>query len=277
MTDPHHDAPETPKADSRWMTAAGGLVATFVVVFSLVGFVILPIAQGAQIGLDPWEAICRAVGIQPGTPAMRQPPSTGQPNPVSRVAWTPGILDRLAAGSQRRGEQLAIEVCSSCHGEEGISLSPDYPHLSGQSAAAIYKQLHDYKSGARFDPQMSPVAEALSEQQLADIAAYFAAADASISLGQRYLAADPGIEKLVRVGDPSRGIPACNACHGAGVGGPIETPTLVGQHAAYLQRQLQLYATRERTNDVYGRMRDISVRLTPAEARGLAEYYQGTR
>lgn len=263
--------------DRRWKLAALGIAFAVLILSSLLGFLIMPVVQGQQINLSAFAAICRAVGINPGTPAMRQPTSSAEAQPVSRVAWDPPILQTLASGDRMRGAQLAGEVCSACHGEEGVSPSPDFPHLAGQSAAAIYKQLHDYKSGARVHPQMTPVAERLTDQQLADIAAYYARGNVSISLGHRSLYAEEPIARLVAVGDPSRGIPSCNACHGSGVGGPTETPTLVGQHAEYLQRQMQLYANGERTNDVYARMRSIAARLSPAEMAALAAYYQGTR
>lgn len=265
------------RTDRAWRFWSSAFVAGAVTLFSLFGFVIMPLAQSRPIELDAWAAICRAVGITPGTPAMRQPVSVARAQPVSKVAWDTPILDRLASADRTRGAQLAGEVCSACHGEEGVSPSPDYPHLAGQSAAAIYKQLHDYKTGARFHESMTPVAVELTDRQLADLAAYYAAGNASLSLGRRHQTDYAGVEALVAVGAPERGIPACNACHGSGVGGPIETPTLIGQHQEYLERQLQLYATDERRNDVYRRMREISSRLTPEERRDLAAYYQGTR
>ena len=272
------DPPETTdlaRENRRWKVASAGIVAGVLVLFSGVGFVVMPIVQGSQIGLEPWDAICRAIGLNPGTPAMRQPTSEGRAQPVSRVAWTGGILNTLGSGNRERGAQLAASVCSSCHGEEGVSPSADFPHLAGQSAAAIYKQLHDYKTGARVHPQMTPVAVELTDQELADISAYFAGDNAFGSLGARVPVSEEHIDQLARVGDAARGLPACNSCHGSGSGGPIETPTLNGQHADYLTRQMNLYASGERRNDVYRRMREISARLTPEERQQLAEYYRG--
>lgn len=265
------------RLDRRWRRAVGLVVAGVLSLAFLFGFVILPVVQGGQIGLDAWAAICRAVGINPGTPAMRQPTSDALAQPVSQVAWTPAILSTLSRGDREAGAQLAAEACASCHGEAGVSPSPDFPHLAGQSAAAIYKQLNDYKTGARYHEQMTPVVVPLSDKQLAAVAAYFAGDNAFGSLGARSPVPDPETDRLVRIGDPARGIPSCNSCHGSGVGGPIETPTLSGQHAAYLARQLDLYAAGERRNDVYQRMRAISSRLTPEERASLAEYYQGLR
>ena len=79
---------------------------------------------------------------------------------------------------------------------------------------------------------------------------------------------------LVELGDPSRNMPPCAACHRPGSGGPIETPILAEQGQEYIVRQLKLYAAGERRNDVYGRMRTIAAKLTPGEIDGLATYYR---
>ncbi|HEX8233814.1 MAG TPA: c-type cytochrome [Caulobacteraceae bacterium] len=276
MSEDRHDA--APRVlDQPWRIWASVIVAGALGLAALGGFIILPIVQGGQAGLDPWTAICRAVGLTPGTPAQPQPPNTGVSQPVSRVSWSGPVLGTLAHGDRRSGAQIAAAVCSSCHGEEGISPSAEYPHLAGQSAAAIYKQLNDYKTGARVHPLMTPVAQKLTDRQLADVAAYFAGDNAFGSLGPRWPVPDEATEQLVQRGDPHRGIPACNACHGSAVGGPIETPTLVGQHADYLDRQLAAFGTGARRNDVYRRMRMVSARLTPEERKRLANYYQGLR
>src|SRR4029450_372956 len=130
----------------------------------------------------------------------------------------------------------------NCHGEQGFSMSGDYPHLAGQSAAAIYKQLSDYRTGARANPQMSPVAAKLSEQQLAQVAVYFSFHGDPGGLGRRYPLPAPSIIRLTHRGDPERGIPPCESCHARGVGGPPEAPTLTGQHSEYPYRQLKAYA-----------------------------------
>jgi cytochrome c553 len=80
--------------------------------------------------------------------------------------------------------------------------------------------------------------------------------------------------RLVELGDPARNIPPCAACHRPGAGGPIEAPILSEQDRDYLIAQLKMYASGERRNDVYGRMRTIAARLTPAEIAGLARYYR---
>ena len=73
---------------------------------------------------------------------------------------------------------------------------------------------------------------------------------------------------------PARNIPPCASCHRPGSGGPIETPILAEQHSEYLVQQMQMYASGQRRNDVYARMRTIAAKLTPAEIEGLAAYYR---
>ena len=183
----------------------------------------------------------------------------------------------LAASNTRRGAQLAGQVCAACHGENGLSQTSTIPSLAGQTSYAIYKQLHDYRTGARANDQMTGVAQSLEVGELASIAAYYAAAGKQYAaIGRRDLSGEPEIIKLAWEGDVKRRIPACMSCHTNGVGGPIETPTITGQNREYMVAQLNAYADGTRKNDVYGRMRDIARRLTPEEREQLARYLQGT-
>jgi cytochrome c553 len=273
MTEPSRPSDQ----DRRWAIWGASVVGGFIAFSAFVAFVGLPILQAPAAGIDGWTAICRAVGVSPGTPAGPQPVSTARAQPVSQVSWSPRTLDIISGADPRPGAQLAAAVCVNCHGESGVSPSAAFPHLAGQSAAAIYKQLSDYRSGARSNPQMTPVAQQLSGDQLAEVARYFAGDNAFGSLGARWPVPDEETARLVQRGDPHRGIPACNSCHGGGVGGPIETPTLSGQHAEYLVAQLKAYRAGERRNDVYRRMRDIAGRLTDEEIQRVSLYYQGIR
>ncbi len=265
------------KADRAWATAAWGALVAILLVGGLLGFVIVPAIQARSLGIDPWTAICRAAGLRPASSAYASAAKTPGALPVSAVTWDPSVLGALVHADRRDGARLAASLCSACHGEEGVSENPQFPFLADQSAAAIYKQLHDYRSGARASPIMGPVVQQLSERQMLDLAAYFSHDDAVGALGRRWSEPDRLAGRLASNGDPARNLPSCNACHGAGVGGPIETPGLIGQHEEYILRQLQLYASGERRNDVYGRMRNVARRLTPDEMARLATYYQGLR
>lgn len=266
----------TSREDRRFATVAGLLVAG-VLAFSIAfGFVILPLAQAPGAGIDAWTAICRALGIAPGTPARPQPPVSATAHPVSQVEWSPQTLKILASADRRPGAALAEAVCSSCHGEEGMTIADDFPRLAGQSPQAIYKQLSDYKTGARVHPQMTPVVQKLTNDQLAQVAAYFGGLRKGVALGRADVLPEDHIGRLILRGDPARELPPCESCHGAGSGGPPETPVIAGQNGAYLENQLRNYKTEVRKNDVYRRMRDIAQRLTDEEIKGLARTYQGT-
>jgi cytochrome c553 len=270
------ERPDHERHDARWFTWASVVVAGALAFSLAVGLVILPIAQAPNAGIDAWTAICRAVGIRPGTPAQPQPPSAAKAAPVSQVEWSPRTLKVLASADRRPGAALAADVCSACHGEEGMSTTDIIPRLAGQSPQAIYKQLSDYKTGARAHPQMTPVAAQLTHDQLAQVAAYFGGLKAGPALGKADVLAEDHIARLILRGDPARRLPPCESCHARGVGGPPEAPIIAGQNSAYIAAQLHAYKDGARRNDVYRRMRDIAARLTDQEIAGLAATYQGT-
>lgn len=262
--------------DRPWRVWATVVVVGALLVGALLGFVIVPAGQRENAHLSMGDAMRRGAGLAAGSPAVPQPLQQASSLPVSHVSWDPAIMRILASGSTRRGAQLAAQVCAACHGDKGLSQT-DIPALAGQSSHAIYKQLSDYRSGARAHPQMTPVAKQLAVADLANVAAYYAAASREYAaLGERDFSGEAAIERLVREGDSSRALPSCLSCHINGSGGPIETPVITGQDRAYLLKQLNDYASGARRNDVYGRMRDIARKLTPEERAELARYFQGT-
>jgi len=267
-------ASELHELDRPWRIWASVAVMVVLLIGILLGVIIIPVVQGRSAGLDAYTAICRALGIIPGSPARQQIVDRTPPTPVSQVTWTADVLQILANANPERGRAKVLEVCVSCHGEQGVSVAPEFPHLAGQSGAAIYKQLHDYRTGSRTHQLMTDLAKALEEPAIADVAAYYAA-QPKRNPNPATLAESPKpIVQLVELGDPSRNIPPCASCHRPGSGGPIETPILSEQGRDYIVLQMKLYASGERRNDVYGRMRTIAAKLTPAEIDGLAAYYR---
>jgi cytochrome c553 len=281
---PRETPPEPDAIDRPWRVRAAAVVVGAVTVGALIGFVIIPAGQRGGAHLSMGHAMERAAGLAPGSPAVPQPLSAATSIPVSTVSWSPEVLRILASGRTDRGAQIAAQTCAACHGDKGLSQSTGvgpgavaYPSLAGQSPYAIYKQLHDYRSGARQNALMSPVAAKLAEADLAAVSAYYSAASKEYAaVGNRQLLGEANIEKLAREGDSRRRIPACLACHVNGAGGPIETPVITGQIQDYMLVQLNDFASGKRKNDVYGRMRDISRKLTPQERAALARYFQGT-
>jgi cytochrome c553 len=268
---------EQEAVNRRWRRMAASAIGVLAAIGALIGFVIIPGGQRENAHLSMGSAMQRAAGLAAGSPAQPQPVVSTRSFPVSLVSWDLAIMQRLDAGNTERGAQLASEVCAACHGANGVSETATTPSLAGQTSYAIYKQLHDYRSGARTHAQMTGVAKGLAVGDLASIAAYYASASKEYSaLGQRDFSGDIEIVRLAWEGDARRRIPACMSCHTNGVGGPIETPALAGQDREYMAAQMEAYASGARRNDVYGRMREISRRLTPEERQQLARYFQGT-
>ena len=208
------EEPRPGSDDRRWTLGAAAMVAGALVFSIVVGFIVIPLAQAPNANLSAWTAICRAIGLKPGTPAQPQPPVSATAQPVSQVVWSPHTLSILASADQRPGAELASGLCASCHGDDGLTVSDDFPKLAGQSPEAIYKQLSDFRSGARVNDQMSAVAQTLTTDQLAQVAAYFGHQRAGSILGRAYFDPDSdAVTRLVGRGDPARRIPPCEACH----------------------------------------------------------------
>src|SRR5262249_20295850 len=135
-----------------------------------VGFIWLPSVQRGAGGLDLWGIVCRAVGLPSGNPQTGMQ-IAGQP--ASLVAWTTETRRKLAQGNAVAGATVAT-TCDNCHGATGISSDAIIPNLAGQSAAAIYKQLEDFRSNKRNAAVMGVFVSPLSEQNLLDLAAHYA-------------------------------------------------------------------------------------------------------
>ena len=218
-------------------------------------------------------------------PAVSQAATPDQAPAASAATATPPVTpDPYEDGSEQAGAPKAA-VCFSCHGPNGNSQNPVWPRLAGQNAVYIAEQLHLFKAGVRKNPVMQPMAAGLSDQDIDNLAVYFAA---QTPVG---LEADPSYWKagqaLYLQGDAANGVPACVACHGPlGRGNPAAGyPALEAQQSVYVVSQLQNYANGTRysgsdattatPNSVI--MFDIAKHLTPEEIRDVASYVQGLR
>jgi len=263
--------------DYRWSRIGWMSFAVIVLSSAFIGFVFLSRYQANSETLGIWAAICRGLGISADTAAAASP----QP-PVrtsTDLAWTPATLEQISAGNTQRGAFVALN-CAVCH--EGTAANPAHliPTLDGMEAEVIFKQLADYRSGKRSWGVMNAIARALSLQDSADVAIYFASRTGRLQEnsgeripegGRGFRQSDPGA-RLVFAGDPQRGIAPCSACHGPG-GYKVGAPVLAGQYAAYIERQVAGFAQGIRNNDIYEQMRAIARRLTPEEMRALAAFY----
>lgn len=258
--------------DRCWRLWASLVIAAIVLVTLIVGLVVLPSRDETRF--DPFAAMCRALGIPGYGVAPPNLPAASPAAPVSDVAWSSETRRLLAQASPQRGS-AAAQTCAGCHGPNGISAAPQqFPNLAGQYETAVFKQLRDYQSGARKSEIMAAMAQPLSQAQMADLAAYYASLPAGpVAAGSK--GATPQLLRLVRDGDPARGIASCDSCHGPSRSGAEGTPSLAGQSASYLEQQLKNFAGGERGNDSFERMRAIARQLTPDEMHGLADYYSG--
>ena len=262
---------ESAEPDRPWRIWASVIVISVLAFSVLFGFIVIPVVQGHSAGIDPFTAICRALGIAPGSPAARQPTSDAKAQPTTTVAWSAALLSKLARPTPAAAAVAA--GCAGCHGERGVAPNRQFPDLAGQSALAIYKELHDFKSGSRVNPIMFAMVQPLTEEQILDVSAYFAGGTPRIIEASSKPGPDEDVRRLVERGDPARGLPACNACHASNSGGPIETPALSRQSNEYLASQLRAFKSGARRNDIYTRMRSVAAKLSEHEVDALADFY----
>lgn len=188
------------------------------------------------------------------------------------------IAGPVAAQGNASAGQAKSMVCAGCHGADGNSFNPEWPSLAGQHAVYIAKQLSDFKAGDRSNPLMSGQAMGLSDEDMQDLAAYFASLKAKPTGKASAEKVELG-EALYRGGNTASGVTACAACHGpAGSGNaPAKFPALAGQHAAYTTAQIKAFRSGERANDLNGMMGDIAKKMTDAEIEAVSQYIQGLR
>ena len=247
--------------NDRWRVTSIGVTAFVFLLAALFGLIILPYAQPDLKFASIWDAICSAAGVVRNAPAGA---TEAPPAPVSTVAMTSQLLARATPESIGRGATIAHQ-CAICHGPTGVSRA-DSPNLGGQYADAVYKQLVDFKSGARSNAIMTPFAVALSDAEMIDVANYY-------HFVPRLPAAQPVTPpKIVTDGAPMRNIAPCGSCHGTLDQKP-GSPWLNGQPAAYIKAQLEAFSTGARRNDISGQMRNIARRMTPEEVAAVAAYY----
>jgi cytochrome c553 len=217
----------------------------------------LAIAQSQEA--PPAEATAVEAAPTPEQDAPATDPASAPADVPARARYIDLRRVRPITGDAAAG-QAKSELCAACHGPQGISIAPTFPNLAGQRADFLYWQLVEFTRNP--DSPMSPLVADLSDQDMLDLAAYYAsltptavpaeadaeAAPADATLAQRG-------EQLYLSGDPSKGIPPCQGCHGPDAGGHVDAlradrdghtpyaayPALRGQQAIYLQTKLAEY------------------------------------
>ena len=192
---------------------------------------------------------------------------------ASCSVWAQGNIEAGKAKSQ---------TCVACHGADGNSLITQYPKLAGQHEKYLEKQLKELKLGmtsggkqGRNEPVMGAMAMSLSEEDMADLAAYYASLPISNNSTPENVV-DEG-KVLYTAGNAERGVTACIACHGPrGNGTELSGfPKISGQHADYIKAQLEKFRDGSRNNDMNAMMRDVAKKLTDADIDTLSKYVGG--
>ena len=256
---------ESPVTHDPWPRRATLVVAAMFVASAAAGLILLPQISASQGYAGLWDAICSAAGAFRAPPGAAPEASTQK---HSNVFLRSDFLHAPDASAIGHGATLA-QRCAICHGPTGESRA-DAPNLAGQYPGAVYKELVDFKDGVRANAVMAPFAYALSDEDMRDIAAYYA-----------YLPRMPAppsfrsAPSIVAEGAPLRNIPPCGACHGA-LEAKIASPWLGDQPAAYVKAQLLAFASGARHNDIEQQMRNIARNMTPQEIEEAAAFYSST-
>jgi cytochrome c553 len=210
-----------------------------------------------------------------------QQPAAG----TSAALASAGVLDQRRmqpiSGDARAGAGKAM-VCAACHGARGLAIAPNFPNLAGQSATYLYAQLKEFHDGQRTDPVMTGQAAALSDVDMRNLASYYASL-APKPAGQADR--NPRGAQLYLAGDPARGIPPCQACHGPAALGPQPHPSsapqppwatfphLRGQSSLYVSKQLGDFKRGMRAGSSNAKvMRGVARTLDDGDMQALATY-----
>ncbi|WP_018948214.1 cytochrome c [Thioalkalivibrio sp. ALMg11] len=183
-------------------------------------------------------------------------------------------LSAAQAGDPQRGQELS-QSCAACHQADGNSVNPEWPKLAGQHPKYTTKQLEDYKSGRRENALMAGQVANLDEQDMRDLAAYFA--EQNISSGTADEAVVERGEQIYRGGIPSQNVAACIACHGPNGNGNPEAmfPAVAGQHAQYNADQMRQFRSGDRANDNGRMMRNVARNMSDSDIEAVSQYMAG--
>ncbi len=198
---------------------------------------------------------------------------------VCLLAGAPLMVAQANEGEAAVGDAAAgkakSQICAACHGADGNSVVSIWPKIAGQQENYLRAQVTAFRDGERIDPIMQPMVANLSDQDIADLAAYFSS---QTVVGGK---ADPELVQLgalvYRGGNHDTDLPACAGCHlPDGSGNNLAAwPALKGQHADYVEKQLRAYASGERTSDPNSMMQEIAARLSEDEIKAVAQFITG--
>ena len=193
---------------------------------------------------------------------------------IKRIVSGFSLLGLLLTLSIAGNAYAAGDAAAGCHGMDGNSMVPTFPKLAGQGESYIVKQIHDFKANTtRQDAMMIGMVAALSDQDAADIGAYYQSqtlASASTFDESKLVLG----REIYKGGNMQTGVPACQACHGAAGAGnaPAGYPQLAGQFPTYTLKQLNAFKDGTRSNDKGELMRQIMAKMTEAEIEAVTQY-----
>jgi cytochrome c553 len=248
-----------------WFSTSVGVTVVIAVLATLAGLIWLPLAQPDLKLSGIWDAICSAAGVPR---ASSQAGSVQADFKTSDVVMTSEMLTRPSQVSIGRGATLA-QRCAICHGPQGVS-DTNSPNLAGQFAAVTYKELNDFKTGARVNVVMTPFAVNMTNQDMLDVAAYYSYLP---RVPSSHADAKIPAPLIVTTGAPMRNIAPCGSCHGD-IDTKAGSPWLGGQSAVYIKAQLHAFASGTRRNDISQQMRNIARQMTAEEIDQVAHYYE---
>ena len=197
---------------------------------------------------------------------------------VAALVAAPALANPTATkGDPKAAEALVNGLCMACHGIDGNSVAAANPKLAGMTEQYLYKQLAEFKSGARKNPVMGGIVKDLTDADLHNLSAYYSLQQPKPGTAKDMEQALVG-EKIYRGGVLGAGVPACASCHGPqGKGIPVQFPRLAGQHADYTYAQLNAFRVGARANDAAKMMRNIAAKMTDADMKAVSIYIQGLR
>ena len=174
-----------------------------------------------------------------------------------------------------KGQAISAQVCAACHTADGSRGAPVNPIIAGQHPEYLVKQLTEFKSGKRENPIMKGMASPLSEDDIINVAAFYASKQAKPGFAKNKDTIRLG-EKIYRGGILERNVPACSGCHSpTGVGIPAQFPRLSGQHSDYTEAQLIAFRSGARVNSA--QMMAIAAKMSDREIKAVADYIAGLR
>ena len=184
-----------------------------------------------------------------------------------------GAAKAPARPDAAKGQEKATAVCAACHTADGSRGTPANPILAGQHPEYIVKQLQEFKAGKRVNAIMQGMAAALTDDDMRNIAAFYAGKQAKPGAAKSKELAALG-EKIYRGGIADRNVPACAGCHApTGLGIPSQFPRLAGQHADYTEAQMLAFRDGVRKNNAI--MSGVAAKMNDREIQAVSDYIAG--